>query len=213
VSAPPTLTLPRAPAGWAPDDDPLAWDAIPALPPFTLADGSGPARQQTLARLCYDERALYLRFECEDHDIWWSYTRRDDPLYDEEVVELFIAPGEATPTRYYEFEVSPAGVLLDAAVFNPTSERAELEVDLGWSPDALGWSAWQDRVRGRWGASLSVPWQAIAPEGGLPRVWRANLFRIERPRDGEPEFSCWSPTLTEPADFHKPARFGFLRLG
>ena len=52
----------------------------------------------------------------------------------------------------------------------------------------------------------------IAPAGELPDTWRANLYRIERPRDAAPEYSCWSPTLTDPADFHKPARFGVLRL-
>lgn len=208
----PTLVVPRVPDAWPQHEDPQAWDAIPAVPPLWLADGSGPARQQTRVRLCYDTQRLYARFDCDDDDIWWTYTRRDDPLYEEEVVELFIAPGEATPTRYYEFEVSPAGALLDAAIYNPTSSRADLQVDLSWSPATLRWSAWHDRVARAWGALLIVPWELIVPEGPLPQLWRANLYRIERPRNATPEFSCWSPTLTEPADFHKPARFGFLQL-
>jgi hypothetical protein len=59
---------------------------------------------------------------------------------------------------------------------------------------------------------LAIPWRSVAPPGDLPRMWRANFYRIERPRDGEPEFSCWSATLTDPADFHRPARFGVLEL-
>ncbi|HEY6323364.1 MAG TPA: hypothetical protein VJA16_17615 [Thermoanaerobaculia bacterium] len=48
--------------------------------------------------------------------------------------------------------------------------------------------------------------------GQPPRRWRANFYRIERPRGSPPELSCWSPTLTEPADFHRPDRFGVLEL-
>ncbi|MEZ4835614.1 MAG: hypothetical protein R2873_27085 [Caldilineaceae bacterium] len=64
--------------------------------------------------------------------------------------------------------------------------------------------------------SADLPWMAIAPAREKPAVWRANFYRIERPREGRSvhptEFSCWSPTLTEPADFHRPARFGILTL-
>jgi hypothetical protein len=186
---------------------------VPALPPFTLADGSGPAGQATHARACCDSLALYVRFDCEDRDIWWTYTERDQPLYDEEVVELFLSPGWEDPVRYYEFEISPGGVVLDARIYNPTSERAQLEVDTSWDCASLRWQAGRDDGAGRWWAVLAIPWAAVSPPGELPVVWRANFYRIERPRDGNPEFSCWSPTHTAPADFHKPACFGFLERG
>jgi hypothetical protein len=47
----------------------------------------------------------------------------------------------------------------------------------------------------------------------IANCWRANFYRIERPHDAEPEFSCWSPTMSDPADFHKPAYFGVLEIG
>jgi hypothetical protein len=210
----PHLRVPRAPADWEQQADLLArrWDTVPALSPFILADGSRPATQQTVARICYDRQALHVRFDCDDRDIWGTYTRRDDPIYDEEVVEVFISPGAAVPTHYYEFEVSPNGVLFDAQVFNPTSERSRLELDIGWDCPEIAWAAGRDDAAQRWWAMLRIPWAAIAPPGALSLVWRANFYRIERPRDGWPEFSCWSPTLTDPADFHKPARFGVLEL-
>ncbi len=196
---------PADPAGWT-------WDALPALPSFILANGSGLARQQTLTRVCHDARALYVRFDCDDRDIWGTCTRRDEPIYEEEVVELFISPGAATPVRYYEFEVNPNGALLDAMIYNPTSERAELVVDLSWDCPALRWETGRDDLVGRWWTILIIPWLALAPTDDLPTTWRANFYRIERPRDVEAEFSCWSPTMTHPADFHKPAYFGTLLL-
>lgn len=209
----PQLSVPRAPASWgAQAQAAWNWAGVPALPPFTLADGSGPAGQQTVARVCYDSQTLYARFDCDDRDIWGTYTRRDEPIYDEEVVELFLSPGEADPVRYFEFEVSPNGVLLDAAVYNPTGQRAELEVDFSWNCPGLRWQAVRDDAAGHWWALLAIPWAAVGASDKLPVVWRANFYRIERPRDAGPEFSCWSPTMTDPADFHKPAYFGLLKL-
>jgi hypothetical protein len=185
---------------------------VPALLPFRLADGSGPAIQQARVRLCWDDGSLHVRFDCEDRDAWGTYRRRDDPVYEEEAVEAFLAPGEEVPARYFELEVSPLGVLFDARIDNPTSRRADMTGDPSWDCPGLRWAAGRGSVRQDWWAALSIPWRGIAPPGEPPRIWRANFYRIERPHDGEPEFSCWSPTLTQPADFHQPARFGFLEL-
>jgi hypothetical protein len=54
MSTLPYLIVPGAPAGWDKGAD-LAtwpWEHVPLLSPFTLADGSGPAEQQTRARVC-----------------------------------------------------------------------------------------------------------------------------------------------------------------
>lgn len=210
----PQFQVPRAPQAWSsPKSAPETWiwDG-PALPDFVCADGSGPTRQQTVVRVCADAQALYVRFDCDDRDIWGTYERRDDPIYDQEAVELFISPGSATPERYYEFEVSPKGVLLDAAIFNPTSLRADIEVDLSWNCPGIHYEVGRDDKAGHWWAILIIHWSSMISGSDMPATWRANFYRIERPRDEEPEFSCWSPTLTEPADFHKPAYFGTLHL-
>jgi hypothetical protein len=212
----PRFTVPVKPEAWAVSSM-TAWDwaSLPSLPPLILADGSGPAIQQTATRICHDGEAFYLRFDCEDDDSWGSFHRRDDPIYDEEVVEFFIAAGDATPTDYYEFEISPNGVLFDARVHNPHSDRADISVDKNWDADGIRWRA-ERTGRGSWSALMALPWAAIAPPNQRPTLWRANFYRIERPRLGKSqqpvEFSCWSPTLTDPADFHKPARFGLLTL-
>lgn len=212
----PRFTVPVKPEAWTVSTI-SAWDwaALPSLPPLILADGSGPAIQQTAVRLCHDGEAFYVRFDCEDDDSWGTFHRRDDPIYDEEVVEFFIAAGDATPTDYYEFEISPNGVLFDARVHNPHGDRADMLVDKNWDADGIRWRA-ERTGRGSWSALVALPWTAIAPANQRPAVWRTNFYRIERPRVGKSqhptEFSCWSPTLTDPADFHKPARFGLLTL-
>ncbi|WP_448544731.1 carbohydrate-binding family 9-like protein [Roseiflexus sp.] len=208
----PYHAVPHVPAHWSDGNDPFAWEwmALPAITPFILADGSGPAIQQTVVRPGYDADALYVRFDCDDRDIWGTYRERDDPIYDEEAVELFISPGKETPIDYFEFEISPNGVFFDARISNPDERRATLRIDTAWNADARWWVRREDAA-GRWTAILALPWRCLTSEP-LPSLWRANFFRIERPRNGAPEFSCWSPTFTSPADFHKPSCFGYLLL-
>ena len=215
MSTMPRLIVPGAPSGWDKDADLVtwSWEGVPPLSPFILADGSSPAGQQTEARVCYDPEALYVRFDCKDRDIWGTFANRNDPIFDEEVVEVFLGPGEADPLRYFEFELSPNGVLFDAQIYNPTSQRSELEWDESWNCPGIRWRASRDDAADHWSAVIVIPWMAVAPPGDLPSLWRANFYRIERPRDAEPEFSCWSPTMTDPADFHKPGYFGVLELG
>jgi hypothetical protein len=165
-----------------------------------------------VARVCYDSQALYVRFDCDDRDIWGTFYRRDQPIYDEEVVELFIGAGEKAPVRYYEIEISPNGALFDAEIYNPTSERRDMVIDVTWNCRGIKWHAERHDDEQVWWAMLAIPWDAIKPSGPMLPRWRANFYRIERPRDGLPEFSCWSPTMTAPADFHKPAFFGTLEL-
>jgi hypothetical protein len=85
-----------------------------------------------------------------------------------------------------------------------------MTADVAWDCPGLRWAAGRSDHREDWWAELSIPWKGITED--LPRIWRANFYRVERPRDGEAEYSAWSPTLTRPADFHKPGRFGVLHL-
>jgi hypothetical protein len=152
-----------------------------------------------------------VRFACSDDDAWSTFTERDDPLWQQEAVELFLAAGAGDPVDYFEFEVSPAGVLFDARVTNPRGDRLGMSVDPEWDCRGIAWRAGPTGERANWQAELTIPWSGLdlaAP----PETMRANFYRIERPRGAEPEFSCWSPTFTSPADFHRPARFGILEL-
>lgn len=183
------------------------WDDVPGHQ-LVLVDGSGPPLQATLVRAAWDEEALHVRFDCEDRDAWGTFRKRDDPLWQEEVVEVFLAPGEEDPVDYAEFEVSPLGVVFDARIHNPTSLRQDMTADVAWDCPDLRWQVGRGAARQDWWAEISIPWPAERQ-----KLWRANFYRVERPRGGEAEYTAWSPTLTSPADFHKPARFGVLDLG
>lgn len=200
--------------------DRWSWDEIEPLPLLVRTEDGTPAEQPTVVRVAWDETALHVRFDCADRYVWGTYERRDDPIWEEEAVEVFLAPGTDDPVDYLEFEVSPRGVLFDARIHNPTSLRADLRADVAWDCPGIRWAAGTSPgERQDWWAALSIPWKGILsgllPDQGAerPLSWRANFYRIERPEDGPAELSAWSPTLVRPADFHKPARFGVLSLG
>lgn len=210
---------------------PGVWSEPLAL---VLSDGFGAPEQPTAVEVRAGDEILEVRFHCTDRDAWGTHTERDAPLWEEEVVEVFLAPvpgssggfGSAPPRRYVEVEVSPLGTLFDAVVDNPTGDRSEMTVDTGWDLPGLRATVERTGRRDDWRAHLRLPWGGLlAPfdlpeEPAPPPLWRANFYRIDRPpgagrapgEQPEAEFSAWSPTFADPPDFHRPERFGAIRL-
>ena len=207
----PETIVPRVdpvPPSGLPDD--ASWSQVRPLVLLRAEDGGVPS-QATEVRLAHDASALFLRFDCDDGDVWATYTRRDAPLWEEEVVEVFIAPGDADPAAYVEIEVNPLGAVFDARVTNPHGRRDSMHCDTSWNAPGLVVAV--DRSSApAWRVDMAIRWADLCA-GNPPRSWRANFFRIDRPRGGADEFSAWAPTFVRPADFHKPARFGRLVLG
>jgi hypothetical protein len=136
-----------------------------------------------------------------------TFAARDDPLWKEDVFEVFLAPREP-PRLYFEFEVNPLGTLFDARVESPELARSSMRVETAW--DCPGFEARVTRRAGRWSAMLRIPLDSVSL-GSLPARLRANFCRIDRGLVDE--YSAWSPTFADPADFHVPQRFGILKLG
>lgn len=191
-----------------------AWTHAPVVTFVRSQDGK-PATKLTKAWMCWDDENLYISFDCVDSDVWGTLTKRDDPIYGQEVVEFFLAPS-CDLQRYYEFEVSPRNVIFDAIIVNTTGRAPDSsKTDVAWTCKDLRTAVIVDGTldnrndvdRG-WTAEVAIPFASLdraAPKPG--ERWRANLYRI----DLSPppiEFQAWSPTLIDPANFHVPARFG-----
>lgn len=203
-------------ANGSPLTDDSLWHRIPGQNEFCLADGSSQAPIQTVVQMGWDADNLYVRFQCEDEDILSEYTKRDEPLYDQEVAELFLAPRDRC--RYFEFNVSPRNVQFDSLVVNTLDGSGYLGHP-EWDCAGLVTRVHRDRPPhddlsrtqgfGPWTAVMQIPFASLstkAPEAGS--TWFVNFFRIKRiPAE---MYSCWSPTYTSPANFHVPEFFGHL---
>ena len=200
----------------APFDIGEPWDTPGGCTPFRLrraTDATTP-RLATSVSAWYDDDYLTVLFSAADDHVAASHFRHDAPLYEEDVVELFLAPERARD--YYEIEVSPVGTVFDARIHSPDGVRATMTTDRDWTCEGLIAAVRQNRESN--GAIsidtlLRVPFAALGRSvPGTDETWRANFFRIDRhPRHGD-EFSAWQPTLRVPADFHVPDLFGTLRF-
>jgi hypothetical protein len=186
----------------------------------------GPEKARTTFRGLWADDGLWLRFDIEDPSPWHTMTKRDDHIWEEEVVEIFIDL-DGTGKHYGEYEINPANVLCD---LDMAQGWPEVRGDIRWDHQGLA-SAVQPRKAsgsdpGGWTAILHLPWEgfrtlASVKEGRAaapPKpgdVWRVNLYRIERPGGAaEPRkdaiFAAWSPTGK--TTFHHPPAFGRFRF-
>jgi hypothetical protein len=179
----------------------------PELPAFMLRENSTGAspQQATKLQLGWSPDELRVLFHCDDARPWATMTERDAPLYEEEVVEVFLDPlGDFA--AYFEIEVNPLNAVLDLAL---RRNRSGYLRDFSWRCDALRTAV---RVTAAsWTAELAIPFRSVAAEPPRRRDrWRGNFFRIDRPLNVPRELSAWSPTAR--ATFHMPQRFGVIEF-
>lgn len=164
-----------------------------------------PAAQATTVRIGWDSRDFRVLFECVDRHVWATLTARDAPLYEEEVVELFLDPvGDGL--AYFEIELNPLNAVLDLVL---RRNRSGYKKDFAWDCEGLRTAV--ARTPEGWAAELAIPFASIAaeaPQSGA--IWRVNFLRIDRPENLPRELSAWSPTLT--STFHVPERFGAIEF-
>ena len=183
--------------------------------------GFGPPELITEFRALWTDQGLYVRFDVRDVDPWYTYTDRDAPLWEEEVVEIFLDPSRKG-THYAEVEINPANVVCDVWVLSAKPKK----MDLSWNIEGLesrtallrnsegksvGWTAVAYLPWGGFRSLPSTTHVSLPPESG--DNWRFNLFRIERPGgetdpDTDVILAAWSPPPGR--SFHVPEAFGDL---
>lgn len=218
IDIPPSYTVP----GTIASHDDLLNASSPAWQPAAIAEW-GPAAYSTRFRALWNDRGLYIRFDAVDAAPWSTMRQRDDHLWEEEVVEIFIDP-DRSGRKYAELEISPANVVCDVRMIAGMPNK---QMDLAWNFQGIESRVTplrQDGATIGWTAAAFLPWAdfatleqspvALPPKAG--ERWRFNLFRIKRPGGkARPEEGAvqvaWSPT--HQPSFHVPEAFGDLIFG
>jgi hypothetical protein len=183
--------------------------------PLTRSFDGGPVTRKTTFRVLYDESHLYVAFRAEDPDIWGSLRKKDDPIYNEDVVEVFLdADGDGR--TYNELQVSPHNVNFDAAF---VARRSDLAEAMRWESGmtsavfikgTLDDDSDQDEF---WSVEMKIPLAKLMAVPRLPPQpgdrWRFNAYRLEHlARRTNIEGQSFSPLFV--GDFHALPRFGWL---
>ena len=172
----------------------------------------------TQVKTVYSSSFLYIAFVCKDPDIWGNFTDRDQHLWTEEAVEVFIDTDQELNT-YVEIEVSPKNILFDSYIVDPVNidilatKKFDL-VDIKTAVAVDGSINNESDKDNNWSVEIAIPIKELVNDNSVimpgRTEWRINFYRIERKRNGESKGYAWSPTR---ARFHRPEVFGLLRFG
>ena len=174
---------------------PEEWDQAVKVAGFRLSGREDLASEQTVMRLLYDARHLYIAVKCAESQMDKLVVNclvDDTDVWKDDCVEFFIDPTHDHAT-YYQFIVNAGAVRYDAVGFDRT-----------WGAP---WQAAASREKDAWYLELAIPFAALAVPAPAPgSVWGFNLDR-ERNAGGNTQLYNWADVQ---GVFHSPTRFGHL---
>jgi hypothetical protein len=175
-----------------------------SMNPVTLVDvvTGGQAKGTTQVKTCWDASTLYVRFECREDYAVSDFSNRDDPLYEQDVVEIFIDE-EGAGHRYFELELSPNNVIFDAIIEN---DKGNITIHLDWDAEGLVTGVQLDGEIRFYELRLPFVNFQHAPDEGT--TWRVNFYRINEDIQGKRHYQAWSSTGA--VNYHIPSCFGTL---
>lgn len=188
-----------------PGPEDALWDQVPAQYLFDVVTGEPPFLATSFQLLRDDaQQLLFIRFRGEDDEVHSSFKLPDEPLYLEDVFEVFLAE-EGDLRRYKELEASPWDVHFDGQIsFLPDGSR---QLNCSW--DVPGWKTdtSYEKLKHRLTSVWALPYAAFADKPAAGKSWRFNAFRIDHSVRGV-SLQAWQETGE--ANFHVPQRFGYL---
>jgi len=194
------------------------WPAVPALTVGHYLWSKNGYEPRVEARLCYNERFLFVRFLVEEGRVRARFTRFQDPVYKDSCVELFLDAFPDLGRGYLNLETNAIGTLL--AAFGPDRDRRTplTRADLrGFRATSSLISPIDGEVAaGRWTLAYRVPLglfrklygRDIAPGEQAA----ANLYKCGDETEF-PHYGAWSPVGRPTPDFHRPEFFGTVVFG
>ena len=137
-----------------------------------LGKDARPAKTKTKAKLLWDREYLYFFADMEDSDLYADIKEHDGMLWNNDVFELFFKPSDNQP-GYYEFQVNPAGAVLDmflprrgAGGYQRFKKDGDFHVEAKVHLRGT-LNNWTDKDDG-WSVEGKIPWTDFLRTGGRP---------------------------------------------
>jgi len=167
---------------------------------------------QTTVFVTHDRENLYVAFRCDEPEIETlklegTVMKRDAPIWNDDCVELFLAPPGAG--FHYHFIVNWKSWVYDAKEAGKTDSGRE------WDLDGLkvATSVSPPGKDSHWAVEMALPFAGFGVPGPKPgEVWGINFARERWAAlyKAVIEYSTWSGLV---GPFQNPQRFGEIRFG
>ena len=170
------------------------WDASEWIEDFEgVGQQQGPLSAHRFLRAAchWDREYLCVAFVSAPSLVPVTKTARDDDLFNECAVELFLAAGQG----FYEFEINPLGAVLD--LYCPHEDQeADWRPQARWDAAELKWAVEAPSADASWSAEMRLPWAAIPLVNreefdGYPCL-RGNFCRSGKRPAGSYEPASWT---------------------
>jgi len=197
-------------------DEP-AWQQAPPVGDFHFNWWKEGTKEQTVARILWDDENLYVAYYCHDKNIAAEVVERHGPVSLDDAVEIFLSPNPEKIRNYYGFEINAIGTMLNfiradwfKGPFNTEPEGVRLRTTFHGL--RLKRDAPDDD---HWILELAIPLKNFEKDAAHtpPRegdTWRLNLNRAGGKTNAQ--YSTWSPVTTDRPNFHVPEAFGPVRF-
>lgn len=197
-------------------DEP-AWRKAQPVGDFHFNWWTEGAKEQTVAKMLWDDNNFYVGFYCHDKNISADVVERHGPVSLDDSAEVFLSPNVNKMRNYYGFEINTLGTMLNFIHADWWKGGPR------WEPEGVqlrttfyGWPAKRDSPDDdHWVLELAIPWKNFAndaphtpPKEG--DTWRLNLNRAGGKTNGQ--YSTWSPVSSPKPNFHAPESFGWVRF-
>ena len=215
-------------------NDEQDWSRAPWTEDFTdiVTGAAAEANKRARCKMLWDSAFLYVYAEFREQNIWASLTRQDDPVFQDNALEIFINPDGST-FNYFEFQINANEAVWDLFMPRPyrSGGRGLSSWDIKGLQKAVHIAGTLNNPADRdtaWSIELAIPFAALdirRPPVKPGTIWRMNFSRVQwqldvingryvRKRDKAsgkllPEhYNVWSPQGI--VNLHYPERWGYV---
>lgn len=200
--------------------DKPAWTGIEPLV-INQHMGSPPDhRPRIMAKVAWDDQALYVIFRVEDRYVRAVARQFQDPVCKDSCVEFFFTPGAGLGLAYFNLEVNCGGTMLfwwhpEGPPAIPVAAQDAARIEVGHSlpqtvaPEVSAPTTWTVEYRLPFEVLRVYCPKALPPAPGV--LWKANFYKCAD-ATSHPHWLAWSPVDYPTPKFHLPQFFGTLRF-